>query len=85
MHPSSVRVKKPISVMAGSEPTWLRWLLIDATYAIIGGLILVPIAYVFVQALSEGWGVYWDNLWRDPDTRHSIWLTLSARTAASEL
>ena len=77
MHLSSLRVKKPISIMAGSEPLWLRVLLIGCAFAIIGGLILVPIVYVFLQALSDGWTAYCDNLWRDADTRHSMLLTLS--------
>jgi sulfate transport system permease protein len=31
---------------------------------------------VFAQALSEGLGAYWRNLVADPDTRHSMLLTL---------
>jgi sulfate/thiosulfate transport system permease protein len=77
MHLSSLRVKKPISIMAGTEPLWLRVLLTGLAFTIIGGLVLVPIVYVFVQALSDGWTTYCDNLWRDADTRHSMLLTLS--------
>ncbi len=77
MQPSTVRIRKGAGGTAGQEPWWLRWLLIAAAYAIIGGLILVPLLYVFTQALSDGWGAYVDNLWRDPDTRHSIWLTMT--------
>jgi sulfate transport system permease protein len=40
-------------------------------------LIVVPIVNVFAEALAEGAGVYWKNLFADPDTRHSIVLTLT--------
>ena len=81
MH-SSARVRKPVSVMAGSEPWWLRVLLITSAFGIIGGLILVPIVYVFVQAFANGLTSYVNNLWRDPDTRHSILLTVSVAPLA---
>jgi sulfate transport system permease protein len=82
MHPSSLRTKKSVGAMVASEPFWLRALLIAAAYAIIGGLILVPLAYVFVQAFADGWQGYVDNLWRDSDTRHSIWMTVSVAPVA---
>jgi sulfate transport system permease protein len=44
---------------------------------VVGILVVIPVASVFVQALSEGVGVYWKNLFGDPDTRHSILLTLT--------
>ncbi len=46
------------------------------TVAIVGLLVLVPLASVFVQALSGGVGTYWRSLTADPDTRHAILLTL---------
>lgn len=82
MHPSSMRVKKSVGAMVANEPLWLRVLLIGAAYLIIGALILVPITYVFVQAFSEGWSGYINNLVRDKDTLHSIWLTLSVAPLA---
>ena len=82
MHPSSMRVKKSVGAMVANEPLWLRVLLIGAAYLIIGALILVPITYVFVQAFSEGWSGYINNLARDKDTLHSIWLTLSVAPLA---
>lgn len=82
MHPSLLRTKKSAGAMVASEPFWLRALLIAAAYAIIGGLILVPLAYVFVQAFADGWKGYVDNLWRDSDTRHSIWMTVSVAPVA---
>jgi len=77
-----MRVKKSVGAMVANEPLWLRVLLIGAAYLIIGALILVPITYVFVQAFSEGWSGYINNLARDKDTLHSIWLTLSVAPLA---
>lgn len=82
MHPSSMRIKKSAGAMVANEPLWLRALLIGATFAIIGGLIFVPMVYVFVQALADGWRSYFDNLVKDKDTLHSIWLTLSVAPLA---
>ena len=77
MHPSGVRTKKTAGGLVADEPLWLRVLLIAAAYSVIGLLILVPVVYVFVQAFAEGWQGYVKNLWHDPDTRHSIFLTLT--------
>ncbi|MCI0467348.1 MAG: ABC transporter permease subunit [Beijerinckiaceae bacterium] len=59
------------------DPLWLRLTLIGAAVAIIGVLIIVPVANVFVEALREGLGTYFKNLFLDPDTRHAILLTLT--------
>ncbi|HEY4259762.1 MAG TPA: sulfate ABC transporter permease subunit CysW [Schlesneria sp.] len=77
MHPSSMRTKKTAGRFVADEPLWLRVLLITAVYLIIGLLILVPMAYVFWQALAEGWEGLVKNLWEDPDTWHSMWLTMT--------
>ncbi|MDB5345141.1 MAG: Sulfate transport system permease protein [Schlesneria sp.] len=77
MHPSSLRTKKTAGRFVADEPLWLRILLITAVYLIIGLLILVPMAYVFWQAMAEGWEGLVKNLWKDPDTLHSMWLTMT--------
>ena len=77
MHPSGVRTKKSAGGLVADEPLWLRVLLIAAAYAVIGLLILVPVLYVFVQALADGWKVFVDNVLHDSDTLHSIFLTLT--------
>ena len=82
MHPSGVRTKKTAGGLVADEPLWLRVLLIAAAYSVIGLLILVPVVYVFVQAFAEGWQGYVKNLWHDPDTRHSIFLTLTVAPLA---
>lgn len=82
MHPSSLRTKKAVGGMVADEPLWLRVLLIGSAFVVIGVLILVPIVYVFVQALAEGWGGFVKNVWHDRDTRHSIWLTMTVAPLA---
>jgi sulfate transport system permease protein len=45
-------------------------------------LVVIPVISVFVEALSEGFGAYWRNLTGDPDTRHSVLLTLTVAPLA---
>jgi sulfate transport system permease protein len=59
------------------DPAWVRWGLTAAAIAIVGLLIVIPVINVFAEALADGPGVYWRNLFADPDTRHSILLTLT--------
>ncbi len=82
MHPSSMRTKKAVGAMVANEPLWLRALLISTAFGIIGVLILIPLVYVFVQAFADGWSGYVENLWKDADTRHSIWMTVSVAPVA---
>jgi sulfate transport system permease protein len=63
--------------MSEQDPPWVRWSLTLAAVAVVGVLIVIPVAQVFVGALANGLGAYWDNLFADPDTRHSILLTLT--------
>src|SRR5262245_48235933 len=67
---------------AQEDPAWVRWTLTIATLAIVGVLVVIPVVHVFAQALAGGIGVYWDNLFNDPDTRHSIMLTLTVAPVA---
>jgi sulfate transport system permease protein len=62
---------------AQQDPVWVRWGLTLAAAFVVGLLIVVPVVHVFVGALSHGVGTYWANLFGDPDTRHSIGLTLT--------
>ena len=62
---------------AQQDPLWVRWALILGAVSVVGVLIVIPVVHVFAGALSEGVRVYWDNLVADPDTRHSILLTLT--------
>jgi len=81
MHPESHRIARPIAPSV-NEPLWVRILLISAAFGIVGFMILIPMTYVFVQAFAEGHEAFVRNLWSDPDTRHSIWLTLTVAPLA---
>lgn len=59
-----------------TDPWWVQCLLIGVVVLILTGLIIIPVANVFYQALQNGLRVYWDNLLGDPATRHAIRLTL---------
>lgn len=61
---------------ARRDPPLVSWALTLVALATIGVLIVVPVVYVFVMALSDGLSAYWDNLVQDGDTWHSILLTL---------
>ncbi len=65
--------------LAVRDPRWFRLLLIGATYLFLGGLLLIPLIFVFSAALERGWQAYLDAL-QDPDAMHALLLTL--RTVA---
>ena len=80
------------------DPLVVQWGLTLAAIAAIVVLIVVPVVNVFYQAFSEGLPAYWmnlvgdpelpadqrtpDHLVGDPDTRHSILLTLAVAPVA---
>ncbi len=70
-------VPQAVARRAQEDPLWLRVTLIVAALAVIGILVIVPVANVFVEALREGLGTYFANLFGDPDTRHAVLLTLT--------
>ncbi len=51
-----------------ADPPLVRWLLIIAALAIVGLLIVVPVASVFAQAFADGVKAYWTT-WRMTATR----------------
>ena len=57
------------------DPLWLRWTLIALCVLLLGGIILLPLSVVMVEALRQGWRVYLTAI-TDPDTRSAIRLTL---------
>jgi sulfate transport system permease protein len=81
--PPEASLKEPSTTFAvrkprtQEDPAWIRWGLTLIVLAVVGVLIVIPVVHVFAQALAEGVGVYWDNLFNDPDTLHSIRLTLT--------
>src|SRR6516164_7481294 len=58
------------------DPVWVRWGLTGSAVIVVGFLVVIPLVNIFVQALSEGVGVYLKNLFSDPDTRQAIMLTM---------
>jgi sulfate transport system permease protein len=82
MKPEASPAKSPVVELtkfrqAQEDPAWIKWGLILAALAVVGILVIVPLVNIFAEALSEGIGVYWNNLFNDPDTLHSILLTLT--------
>ena len=67
----------PVMKRAQQDPVWVRWSLTGLAITVVCLLIVIPVINVFVEALTEGAGTYWKNLFADPDTRHSILLTLT--------
>ncbi|MBT0717952.1 sulfate/thiosulfate ABC transporter permease CysW [Rosenbergiella epipactidis] len=61
--------------MAVSSRPWTKWILIGLALLSAALFLLVPLIYIFWQALSEGVGVALHNL-RDGDMLHAIWLTV---------
>ncbi|MCI0535601.1 MAG: ABC transporter permease subunit [Verrucomicrobiales bacterium] len=64
------------------DPPWVRWGLTLFAMIVVGVLVIIPVVNVFYEALREGVGTYWKNLVVDPDTRHSMILTLTVAPVA---
>jgi sulfate transport system permease protein len=60
-----------------NDPAWVRIGLTLAAVGIVGVLIVIPVVHVFYQAFADGPAAYWNNLFRDRDTRSAILLTLT--------
>src|SRR5262249_11191704 len=67
---------------AYEDPPWVRRSLIGLALLVMIVLVVVPLVNVFVEAFAGGLAVYWNNLVGDPDTLHSIWLTLTVAPTA---
>ncbi len=67
------------------DPWFVRWGLILAAVGVVGVLVIVPVINVFYEALAHRAGTYIKNLIADPDTRHSILLTLTVAPVAVAL
>jgi sulfate transport system permease protein len=71
----------PVARAAGGnrrsrDPAWVRVALTALALLALTVLVVVPVVSVFYEALADGAGAYWRNLTADPDTRHSVVLTL---------
>jgi sulfate transport system permease protein len=71
-----------VALRAHDDPPLVRLALILAAVGVMTILIVVPLVNVFYQAFSHGLATYWENLVGDPDTRHSVYLTLLVAPAA---
>jgi sulfate transport system permease protein len=67
---------RSIPQRAHEDPAWVRWTLVTFALAVMTLLVVVPLVNVFVEAFADGPAAYYRNLVKDPDTLHSIWLTL---------
>src|SRR5215467_2701727 len=82
---AETRKGPPIPPRAQDDPAGVRVALILTAVAIMAFFVVVPLVNVFVQAFAGGLGVYWRNLVADPDTLHSIKLTLTVAPIAVAL
>jgi sulfate transport system permease protein len=71
-----------VPLRAHEDPPWVRRLLIGAAVTVMVAFVVVPLVNVFVEAFADGPRAYWANLVGDPDTFHSILLTLMVAPAA---
>src|SRR5215813_8197376 len=67
------------------DPAAVRYALITTALLVVGLLVIIPVVYVFVGALRNGLGTYWDNLFNDADTLSAILLTLRVAPTAAAL
>ncbi|AVP99915.1 sulfate ABC transporter permease subunit CysW [Ahniella affigens] len=58
-----------------SEPKWLQWSLIAVALLLIGGLVVLPLSVVIVEALARGVDAYWQAL-QEPDAWAALKLSL---------
>jgi sulfate transport system permease protein len=78
----TVKARRPPD--AGQDPAVVRWLLTALALGLLGLFIVLPLAAVFVQALSKGAAVYLAAI-REPDTLSAIKLSLLAAGIAVPL
>jgi sulfate/thiosulfate transport system permease protein len=69
----------------GEDPWYVRYALIGLTVAIVGVLVIIPLASVFIQAFDKGVIAYFRYIFNDPNTRHAIFLTMIVAPVAVAL
>lgn len=79
---SSAALPQPLLRRAHEDPPWVRRSLIGLALTVMVVLVVVPLVSVFVEAFAGGIELYWQNLVGDPDTLHSIFLTLAVAPVA---
>ena len=70
---------------AQDDPPAVKAALIAGALGVMTFLVVVPLVNVFVEAFRSGVGTYWANLVHDPDTLHSVKLTLMVAPVAVAL
>src|SRR6185295_14851821 len=70
---------------AQDDPPAVKAALIAGALGVMTFLVVVPLVNVFVEAFRGGLGAYWNNLVNDPDTLHSVKLTLMVAPVAVAL
>lgn len=84
LHIHTSRAEKLQSLSATRESDWVKWSLIATGVAFFGFFLLLPLIAVFVEALRQGLGVYFDSL-KEPDAIYALKLTLLAAAIAVPL
>ncbi len=69
---------------ATTEPFWMRWLLIGATFAFMTIFLMFPLVCVFYEAFSEGIVCFWKAV-SSPDSLNATKMTLIATCIAVPL
>jgi sulfate transport system permease protein len=82
--PLAQTVKPRRQPPAAQDPAAVRWGLTALALGLLGLFIVLPLAAVFVQALSKGAAVYWAAI-REPDTLSAVKLSLLAAGIAVPL
>jgi sulfate transport system permease protein len=73
---------RSIPQRAHEDPAWVRFTLVAVALVVMSLLVVGPLVNVFVEAFADGPRAYWNNLVHDPDTLHSILLTLMVAPTA---
>jgi len=77
-------IAAPERRMKGSDPGWVRWVLITVALAFLAVMLVAPLAAVFMEAFGKGTRVYWRNV-TDPATLSAMRLTLTAAAVSAPL
>jgi sulfate/thiosulfate transport system permease protein len=71
----TISARRSVSA-ARRESAIVRRLLIGAALLVVGVFIAAPVVLIFYLALENGFAAYWNGLFTNPATLHSIKLTL---------
>jgi sulfate transport system permease protein len=72
---SSLATPAPVRARAAEDPAWVRFGLTVVALGFLTLFLLLPLLAVFVNALSQGLGAYWEAI-REPAALAAIRLTL---------